>query len=369
MGGGYIGSPTVTEQGVYVANRNGRLNALDRRTGAPLWEAKLDAGPHTYIWSSPALAEPEGILVIGLSNRGTSDNGIVVDQKTLQTFRGAVVGVDAHSGALAWRFETSAAPSGAGVGVWSSAALDLERKLAFIGTGNNFYPPVSPFSDSLLAIDYRTGELAWSVQYTKNDAWTAGMVSAGGVNADVAAAPNLFVLGGRALVGVGDKAGYYHVHDRASGELIWQRFLTSGQFKGGVIAPAAFQNDVVYVVANEAYERGTVFALRAQDGELLWKRVLDWAVWGGPAVGNGVLFVATQAGEAYGLSTQTGEVRWTAKLPHGSGGGFSMACGALVVGQGFQDFESDAEPLSGGLRVYTLPGAKDDRPDCSEDTP
>ena len=56
-GGGYTGSPAVTEQMVYVANRTGLLSALDRHTGEARWQTKLDAGPHTCIWSSPALAE------------------------------------------------------------------------------------------------------------------------------------------------------------------------------------------------------------------------------------------------------------------------------------------------------------------------
>jgi outer membrane protein assembly factor BamB len=51
----------VTERMVYVANRNGRLNALDRDTGSIVWEAKLDAGPVTHIWSSPVVAEHDAV--------------------------------------------------------------------------------------------------------------------------------------------------------------------------------------------------------------------------------------------------------------------------------------------------------------------
>lgn len=109
---------------IYVANRNGLLSALERETGAPRWHTKLDAGPHTYIWGSPALAERDGLLVIGLSNRGTVDNGAFIPEQTLRTFRGAVIGVDAMTGQQVWRTETSPEPSGSGVGVWSSAAIE-----------------------------------------------------------------------------------------------------------------------------------------------------------------------------------------------------------------------------------------------------
>ncbi|HTU61118.1 MAG TPA: PQQ-binding-like beta-propeller repeat protein, partial [Polyangiales bacterium] len=75
MVGGYTGSPHVTEDRVYVANRNGLVSALDRMTGNAVWEVKLDAGPHTHIWSSPVVAEQDGVLVIGLGGAGTRDNG------------------------------------------------------------------------------------------------------------------------------------------------------------------------------------------------------------------------------------------------------------------------------------------------------
>jgi outer membrane protein assembly factor BamB len=358
MGGGFVGSPAVSERFVYVANRNGRVSALDRRTGEERWQSALDAGPHTYIWGSPSLAEADGVLVIGLSNRGTTDDGIPVDEALLRTFHGAIVGIDTATGHTIWRLETSPEPSGAGAGVWSSAAIDRANHLAFIGTGNNFYAPVSALSDSLLAIDYLTGTLAWSVQYTKDDAWTAGSVN-NGTNSDVAASPNLFQQGTRALVGVGDKAGYYYVHDRLSGELIWKRFLAGGMYKGGVIAPAALQNNTIYVSSNplDGYEKGEVFALRAQDGSELWHYDLPAASWGGPAIANGVLYVSTIGGDIFALDATSGEKRWSHHLPQGTGGGFSLVCSTLVIGYGYHDFDFGEEPLSGGLRAFTLGGA------------
>jgi polyvinyl alcohol dehydrogenase (cytochrome) len=352
IGGGYVGSPMVTERVVYVANRNGRLHALDRDSGAVAWEAKLDAGPHTQIWSSPVVEERDAMLVVGISNRGTRDNANAVPETRLRTFRGAVVGIDATTGMLAWRLETSPEPSGAGVGVWSSAALDSERRLAFIGTGNNFYAPVSELSDSLLAIDYLSGTLIWKAQYTKGDAWTA-QTALGGYNADVAAAPNLFMLGARAVVGVGDKSGRYYVHDRESGDLIWKQVLTPGGLDGGIIAPAAYQNDVIYVISNDG-NVSVAFALRALDGEKLWRHELPAHTSGGPAVGNGVLYVGDMAGQLHALDARSGSELWAATFPQGIGGGISLGCGTLLTGYGYHHFESEAEPLMGGLRAFAL---------------
>ena len=56
---------------------------------------------------------------------------------------------------------------GSGVSIWSSAAIDKGRKLAFIGTGQEYSRGVStPNSDALVAIRYETGELVWSQQFT-----------------------------------------------------------------------------------------------------------------------------------------------------------------------------------------------------------
>lgn len=355
-GGGYTGSPAVTERAVYVANRNGLLSAFDRESGEVLWEVTLDAGTHTHLWSSPIVAEDDGVLVVGVGGLGTRDNGIALSSSQLESFRGWVQGVDADSGELLWRFDVTPEPNGAGVSVWSSAALDTGRKLAFIGTGNNYYRPVSPYSDSLLAIDYLTGELAWHAQFTANDAWTVATVLQGGVDGDVGATPNLFSIAGRDVVGVGDKPGRYHVHDRETGARVWSKQLTSGGYQGGVMAPAAYQDGVIYVVSNNDTRSSTAFALAAADGTTLWEVDLTDPTFGGPAIGNGVLYVGDQAGNAWALNAASGDELWTTRLPQGRGGGFALVDGMLFTGYGFHFSESRMEPLMGGLVAYSLSG-------------
>jgi polyvinyl alcohol dehydrogenase (cytochrome) len=92
-----------------------------------------------------------------------------------------------------WRVYTTQndATAGAGVSVWSSAAVDDQRKLVFIGTGQTYEQPASPRGDSLIAIRYETGEVAWVHQFTAGDVFT---IAGGGPgpDADVGASPNLF---------------------------------------------------------------------------------------------------------------------------------------------------------------------------------
>lgn len=363
MNGGYTGSPAITvgtegtPGAVYVANRNGLLSALNRATGDVLWEITLSAGPHTHIWSSPIVVEEDHVLIVGVGGLGTRDNGVALRSSQLEGFRGWVQGIDSLTGELLWRFDTTPEPSGAGVSVWSSAAVDTTRKLAFIGTGNNYYRPVSQYSDSLLALNYVTGELEWHAQFTENDAWTVATVLQGGVDGDVGATPNLFSINGRDVVGVGDKPGRYHVHDRITGEQVWSRPLTNGSgFQGGVMAPAAVQNGVIYVVSNNGTSSSTAFALSVADGTSLWEVDLTDPTFGGPAVGNGVVYMGDQAGNVWALNAVSGAELWSQALPQGRGGGFSVVDGMLFTGYGFHFSESRREPLTGGLIGYSLTG-------------
>jgi polyvinyl alcohol dehydrogenase (cytochrome) len=355
--GGYTGSPAVTETHVFVANRNGLISALHRENGEVDWEATLDSGVHTHIWSSPVVVEEDNVMIIGVGGYGTRNNGTPLPASQLRTFRGSVVGIDTLTGEEMWTFEVTPEPDGAGVSVWSSAAVDTTRKIAYIGTGNNYYDPVSQYSDSLLAIDYLTGQYKWHAQFTEGDAWTVQNFLSG-VDGDVGATPNLFEINGRAVVGVGDKPGRYHVHDRDTGAKVWSVPLTDGSgFQGGVMAPAAYHNGVIYVVSNNGTSSSTVFALSAaNNGATIWEYDLIDPTFGGPALGNGVLYVGDQAGNVAAVDASNGDELWTAKLPQGRGGGFSLVDGMLFTGYGFHFSESRREPLMGGLIGFSRGG-------------
>ena len=139
--------------------------------------------------------------------------------------------------------------SGAGVGIWSTPAIDRERGLLYVGQRQQLRrEPTGPLADSILAIDYKTGELKWSTQFTYPDVFSAG--NPVGKDADVGASPNLWTSDGRALVGAGDKAGVYHALDRDTGEVVWETTLTPGSFFGGEIGSAAFVDGKLIAVSN-----------------------------------------------------------------------------------------------------------------------
>jgi polyvinyl alcohol dehydrogenase (cytochrome) len=364
-------SPLVTEDRVYLGDARGFLHALDRRTGAVLWSRQLDAHPLTRIFSSPALAPAptpgdHDLLVIGVASVELALN--LPDY----TFRGSVVGIDAVTGAERWRLPASAEPDGAGVSVWSSAAIDAELGLAYIGTGQAYEAPAGPRSDSLLAIRYATGELAWWRQFTADDVYTFFLPPPRGPDADIGGSPNLFTAGGRDLVGVGDKAGVYATFDRATGETVWARQLTAGSALGGVMVTAAYQADdstgqdgVVYVTSNvmnpaalanpaDPSHRSKTFALDAATGDILWKRRMPAATFGALTLANGVLFQPTVPGTLYALDATDGKVLWSADPGGDLGGGVSVVSGRVFAPHGFWFLTAPPNPV-GGVVAYALP--------------
>src|SRR5262249_46382309 len=149
-----------------------------------------------------------------------------------------------------WRvfMTTNDAKGGAGVSVWAAASADTTRKLVFVGTGNSYEEPTSPLADSIVAIDYTTGRIRWSRQFTNPDVFNIPHANgAAGPDADVGSTPTLWSAAGRDLVGAGDKAGTFHALDRATGAVVWQTKLTPGGGAGGVIGGSAYADGRIFV--------------------------------------------------------------------------------------------------------------------------
>ena len=181
---------------VYVGTLDGRLVALDARTGARVWETlTIDPSKPYTITGAPRAAQ--GLVFIG---NGGAEFGV----------RGYVSAYDADTGALRWRFYTvPAAPdrprehpalelaaktwpanstweSGLGGTVWDSLAYDPELDLLYVGTGNGspWNPRVrSPgggdnlFLSSIVALRPDTGEYVWHYQEVPGDTWDYDAVS------------------------------------------------------------------------------------------------------------------------------------------------------------------------------------------------
>ena len=225
---------------VYVATLDGRLIALDQRSGTPVWSVQTTDPAKAYsITAAPLLAG--GKVVIG--NAG-SEYGV----------RGYVTAYDAGSGKQIWRFYTvpgnpSQQPeskalevaaktwhgkewwrAGGGGTPWEGMTYDPDLDLIYFGTGNasTWYRALRGEGDSLytaciLAVKAGTGELAWYFQPTPGDSFdfdaTQPLVQA---DLSIAGRPRKVVL-------QANKNGFFYVLDRQTGE-----FLSAAPFVSGI---------------------------------------------------------------------------------------------------------------------------------------
>jgi len=343
-------SPAVTDDTVYIAGDKGMVFAADRRTGKKKWGTDIESTPFDRIWSSPVVVDD--LVIIGSAS-------YQVFVKGSPPFQGSVVGLDAKTGKERWRAKVCTG-SCAGLSVWSSAAVDTDLEMAFIGTGQAYNKPADPKSDSLIAIDYTTGEIVWHQQYTKDDSYT--LATNAGPDFDIGAAPNLFEADGRKLVGAGDKGGSYRAFDRETGKVAWVRPLVAGTVLGGVEETTAYADGVIYAIGNTQVAGGrsiavpikaTAFAIDAATGKIKWRTDLDSGGFGGVSIANGLMLFTTHEGNLRIMRAEDGKLLRSIMLGDGSASGPVVSDGTVYVGFGW-DWVSQAR---GGLTALHVPGA------------
>ena len=108
--------------------------------------------------------------------------------------------------------------------------IDPRTGTLYVGTGQNYTGSAGDF-DTMLALNARTGGVRWKNQVTKADTWRTlcndpdptgycpGLGDGTALDYDIGATPNIFRVGDRTLVGVGQKLGVYHVFDARTGEV------------------------------------------------------------------------------------------------------------------------------------------------------
>jgi quinohemoprotein ethanol dehydrogenase len=174
---------------IFVGTLDGRLIALDARSGRQLWSVET-TGPDSIQTITGAPRVFNGKVVIG---NGGADFAT----------RGYLTAYDQATGKQAWRFyvapgspeenkgdpamEKAAATwtgefwkKGTGGGPWDSITFDKELNRIYVGTGNAApYDPEerSPgggdnlYTASIVALDADTGKYAWHYQVNPRDSW------------------------------------------------------------------------------------------------------------------------------------------------------------------------------------------------------
>ncbi len=217
---------------VFSATIDGRLLALDAKTGETIWSVEtVERDDQRFVTGAPRAFD--GKVIIG---QGGGDTGQ----------RGYVTAYDQETGEQVWRFYTvPGSPeenagdvamelaaktwtgeywkTGTGGTAWHGMTYDPELDQVYIGTGNSGpYDPErrSPgggdnlFLASIVAVDADTGAYKWHYQVNPREAWdykaTAGIVTA-----------ELEIDGTtRKVLMQAPTNGFFYVIDRETGELL-----------------------------------------------------------------------------------------------------------------------------------------------------
>ncbi len=359
---------------------DGHVQALDAKTGRELW--KQQAGDYREGFSmtaAPLVAG--GVVITGVSG---GDYGI----------RGFLDGWDPKTGERLWRTHTVPAPGEPGSetwprddswehgggATWITGSYDPTLDLVYWGVGNP--APLNPqqrpgdnlYTNSVIAIRPKTGEIVWHYQFSPNDPYDYD-----GVNELVHATLSIDGVP-RQVIMQANRNGFFYVLDRGTGELLraspfarhinWaegidlesgrpilsetrRRNVEEGEaleIWPGMIgaknyAPMSFnpKTGLVYLNALEAsmhyrplgvegWRRGTLFVgadisftlpegdigfLRAIDpttGAIRWETPLGAPANGGTlSTGGGLVFTGDQLGRVIAFDARTGAELWSYK--------------------------------------------------------
>jgi quinohemoprotein ethanol dehydrogenase len=212
----------LSDDKVFMGRLDGKLVALDRKTGAVAWTIQAES-PKENFSITPAPVYYDGIVITGFAgaDRGT---------------RGRVKAYDARDGRLVWTFYTIPGPGEpghdtwpqnndawkyGGAAVWQTPAIDPALGLVYFSTGNagpDYNGTVRAgdnlYSVSIVAIELKTGKYRWHFQQVHHDIWDYD-------SSNPVVLMDLQVNGRarKALVEV-SKTGWAYILDRVTGEPI-----------------------------------------------------------------------------------------------------------------------------------------------------
>ncbi|HLH44393.1 MAG TPA: PQQ-binding-like beta-propeller repeat protein [Bryobacteraceae bacterium] len=427
-----FGAPTVFGSTVFVGSAGGAVQALEAGTGCLRWMYRA-SGPvrsapvvvangatHVLVftdligWAYGVEAEtgrelwkkrPEAHESTRLTGTAAQANGIVFipaasweetrasnPEYACCTFRGSVTALRAKDGTQVWKTYTiretprrmekggvgSWGPSGASV--WGTPTLDAKRGMLYVATGDNFSSPATEMSDAVIALEAKSGRIAWFRQMTPGDIFSGVCTGKGcpGPDFDFGSAVLLEKLpNGRDVLLAGQKSGMVYALDPdRRGEIIWRTRVGKGGTNGGVQWGMASDGQKVYAAVSDLERKaapGTVVqvglppdpsqgggltALRIGTGEKVWyaapqpcgsRPLCSPAQPQAVTAIPGAVFSGSVDGHLRAYSTEDGKVIWdfdtardykTVNGVAGKGGaldgaGAVVAAGMVLVNSGY----------------------------------
>ncbi len=334
--------------------------ALDAATGRLIWRRFLVTSAARYVDIAPQVAD--GLVFV--SAIGLPPNG-----------HGELFALDATTGKVRWKLSTIKGPwrvpsEAGGGGAWQTPSV--AGRDVYWGTSNPYpyggsrahpnggaYAGAALYTDTLLAINIRTGRIDWYDQVTPHDVR----------DYDFQLPPIIASVDGRSVLFGAGKAGLVVAWNRSTGRRLWEAAVGLHQndrgplprrpvsvcpgLLGGVETPMAFADGRLFVPvvdlcmrgSSVGYEplqrvnvarrgRGALVALDAATGRESWSLRLPQANFGCATVADGVVFTATFDGTVYGVDANDGRILWQTALRAGVNACPALARGWLLVGAG-----------------------------------
>ena len=216
------GAATIYNGKLFRVTIDNHLLALDMKTGEELWNQKFaDLRDGYYATGGPIIAN--GVLISGVAGGESTTRGFLDgwDPDTgKKLWRRYTIPAPGEPGSETWPKNSDAWAQGGGP-TWRSGSYDPELDLVYWGTGNaEPYDPKpregldSLFTNSVLAIRPKTGEVACYFQYTPNDVYDVDATDEQ-VLADIQVDAQL-----RKVMIKTNKNGFLYVLDRTNCKLI-----------------------------------------------------------------------------------------------------------------------------------------------------
>jgi glucose dehydrogenase len=296
-----------------------------------------------------------------------------------------IYALDAETGDIVWDFEVIEDPDlwgnpelNSGGGVWYPPTIDEDRGIAYFGTGNPYpFPGAKGFpngssrpgdnrwTDSIVALDIETGELAWGRQAIPHDIFDRDAMLTARVDVEVDGEE-------RSIAISTGKLGVVYGLDADTGDVIWETSvgthlndelteidgptLVYPGSLGGVQTPLAIAEGTIYTCVMNAptqyagpeetsfgftVQLGTanseLVAIDAATGEIEWSVELDGDALGGATVSGDLVFTSTFDGQVLALDRATGETVWSYQADGGINGWPALAGDGLYVPVGMSD--------------------------------
>jgi polyvinyl alcohol dehydrogenase (cytochrome) len=378
---------------IYFGDYKANIYAVSGATGKLLWKTHADENFAAMITGTPVIYK--GTLYAGVASFEEVMAGS--PKYPCCSFRGSVVALDAATGKQIWKTYTIASaaqpipgtnfngPSGAGI--WSSPTVDEKLGRLYVATGDNYSTPATGTSDAVIALDLKTGAIAWTRQATAGDIYNVGCdpgvngacPEAHGHDFDFGQPPILVELatGKRALV-IGQKSGLVYGFDPdADGKPMWNTRIGEGGTLGGIQWGSAASHGRVYSAVSDLRLRGVadpkeklgyrleadgakgggLFALDAATGTVAWsakaapcgeRKLCSPAQSGAVSGMPGVVFSGSLDGHVRAYAADTGAVIWDGdtERDYATVNGEAAHGGSLDV----------AGPVIAGGAVYVVSG-------------